>query len=71
VEFHLDPRDVGTGATPYLTGTVDYSGLVVDNGVAADGFYVLSYAGQAHELPYTIATDEDLTGILPIAEGLP
>src|SRR5690606_9789852 len=68
VECHLAPRDVGTGATPYLTGTVDFSGLVVTNGVAADGFYLLSYAGQAHEIPYTIAADEDLTGILPIAE---
>lgn len=59
------------GETPFLRVAIDYGDLEVRNGVAAGGFYTMTYGDQEHVVGYEIATDEDLTNILPIEEGVP
>jgi hypothetical protein len=68
IEMFVDSDD----ETPDIKFTIDYENLVVGNGVADSGYYILTYdGGAAHELPFSMATDEDLRGILPIADGIP
>jgi hypothetical protein len=57
---------------PHVKLSVNYDNLDIASGVAAAGYYTLTFEnGNAHELDYTMAADEDLRGVLPIEEGVP
>lgn len=57
-----DPRDV------LLSGTVDYAGITLDDGIAVAGDYAVTIDGipGAVMIPYTAGMQVDLTNILPV-----
>jgi hypothetical protein len=69
IDMQVDPADEGA---PHVRLSVNFDDLDIENGVAAAGFYTLTFEnGNEHVLDYTMAADEDLRGVLPIAEGVP
>lgn len=62
-------RDGADGDTDVaLEGTVDYDDLQIGNGVASGGSYGFAFTSPSavsYTIPYTIATDVDLRGLLP------
>jgi hypothetical protein len=69
IDMQVDPDDEDA---PHVRLTVTYDDLDIENGVAAAGFYTLVFEnGNEHVLDHTMAADEDLRGVLPVAEGVP
>lgn len=62
---------VGTAgpAAPAIRGSVDYRNLIINNGMAGGGTYEIAIQGQPSPftIDYTLATNIDLRGVLPIA----
>lgn len=55
-----------------LRGSVDYADVIIENGVAGGGFYLLALEdGSEYSIPWDVADAIDLRSVLPVAEGVP
>ncbi len=70
--FEMRGIDDETGAETLLRGGVDYGNLIVDNGVAGNGFYTVSIEGHGdYTVSWELGDVIDLRSVLPISEGVP
>jgi hypothetical protein len=61
VGFTLHRSPDGDG--PLWQGLVDYGEVLVDNGYAAGGYYVVTFGSEEWEVPYDVFSNMDLTAL--------